>query len=587
MDTWRAGVFEAVPIEEDLPYLSVVVTARNDDHGGNLLGRMQTFVNALIGQVKRHRLPLELVVVEWNPPPGRPPLAAALRWPEDFGPCQVRIVEVPPEVHRRYQHAEALPLYQMIAKNVGIRRARGRFILATNIDIIFSGELFEFLAQRRLESGKMYRIDRYDVMPDVPADAPLEEQLAYCQSHLLRLNAREGTFPLTPEGLRALFDDDIASPGSGVFFGPGWYAVERHFGQAFRWVGDESELTVEGSDAGPCVLAFEIEPGPGVGRKAFRLQVLDSSGALLGEARVERRSVLRLRLSAKRRQAFRFRVVGGGLKFALDPRVLSFRVFRCAREKAAPPAQPAGEGPAASFMLLRASRWRRLAELVAAPWRIGRRGVKFLGEWRRSTLPLRIGLPISPETIRKLLPRVEAGGASIMVPPGKRKSRLPAPATAAVNAGPSPPERGPAHLHAIACGDFTLMAREHWFDLRGYPEFDLYSFNLDSVLCYAAHYAGAREEILPDPLRIYHIEHAAGSGWTPEGEVRLFSRIAEQGIPCLDNHELMSWASLMQRFQVPLIFNRENWGLADFHLRQAVVGPGSGGRPPAGFIRED
>ena len=26
------------------PYLSLVVTARNDDHGGNLLGRMQAFV---------------------------------------------------------------------------------------------------------------------------------------------------------------------------------------------------------------------------------------------------------------------------------------------------------------------------------------------------------------------------------------------------------------------------------------------------------------------------------------------------------------------------------------------------------------
>ena len=29
----------------------------------------------------------------------------------------------------------------MIAKNVGIRRARGEFVLATNIDILFSSEL--------------------------------------------------------------------------------------------------------------------------------------------------------------------------------------------------------------------------------------------------------------------------------------------------------------------------------------------------------------------------------------------------------------------------------------------------------------
>ena len=54
------------------PYLSVVVTARNDDHGGNLLGRMQVFVDAWISQAKRHNLSSELIVVEWNPPAGRP-----------------------------------------------------------------------------------------------------------------------------------------------------------------------------------------------------------------------------------------------------------------------------------------------------------------------------------------------------------------------------------------------------------------------------------------------------------------------------------------------------------------------------------
>ena len=39
----------------------------------------------------------------------------------------------------------------MIAKNVGIRRARGRFMLATNIDIIFSNELVDWLASGPLE----------------------------------------------------------------------------------------------------------------------------------------------------------------------------------------------------------------------------------------------------------------------------------------------------------------------------------------------------------------------------------------------------------------------------------------------------
>src|SRR3954451_127664 len=179
------------------PLLSVVATSRNDNHGENLLRRMQTFVNNFIGQCIRHNLRAELILVEWNPPADRPRLAQALRWPADTGPCQVRIIEVPPELHRRFRHSEALPLFQMIAKNVGIRRARGEFILCTNIDILMSDELVRFLASGKLERGKMYRIDRMDVMTDVPVDAAVEEQLRYCESHYLRVNARDGTFPLT------------------------------------------------------------------------------------------------------------------------------------------------------------------------------------------------------------------------------------------------------------------------------------------------------------------------------------------------------------------------------------------------------
>src|SRR6266545_3303669 len=141
------------PRSETSPYLSVVVTARNDDHGGDLLGRMQIFLDAWLNQCRRHGLDCELILVEWNPPAGRARLAQALRWQADTGPCRVRIVEVPPEVHARYRHAGVLPLYQMIAKNAGIRRALGRFILATNIDIVFNDEIMAFLAARRLEPG--------------------------------------------------------------------------------------------------------------------------------------------------------------------------------------------------------------------------------------------------------------------------------------------------------------------------------------------------------------------------------------------------------------------------------------------------
>jgi hypothetical protein len=58
-------------------------------------------------------------------------------------------------------------LYQRIGKNVGIRRARGQFCAATNIDILFSNELTDFLAKEALKAYSLYRIDRYDAMSAV------------------------------------------------------------------------------------------------------------------------------------------------------------------------------------------------------------------------------------------------------------------------------------------------------------------------------------------------------------------------------------------------------------------------------------
>src|SRR5580765_5543884 len=88
----------------------------------------------------------------------------------------------------------------MIGKNAGIRRARGRFVLATNIDIIFSNELVQFLASRQLRSGVMYRVDRHDIESDYPVEGALEDQAEYCETHHLRVHRSSGTFPVDPLG---------------------------------------------------------------------------------------------------------------------------------------------------------------------------------------------------------------------------------------------------------------------------------------------------------------------------------------------------------------------------------------------------
>jgi len=324
--------------EKDESMLSIVVTARNDNHGGNLLHRMQIFVNGILVQSEKQGLRTELILVEWNPPPDKPRLAEALSWPERHDFCTLRIIEVPPEIHQRYKHSNNLPLYQMIAKNVGIRRARSEFILATNIDILFSHELMRFLASGALEKGYIYRIDRYDVPEDVPLDASIEGQLEYCRKNVIRINSLDGTRNL------------------------------------------------------------------------------------------------------------------------------------------------------------------------------------ITGDYYPSRLP-----PVMSSTC----------------------------------------------LHFNSSGDFTLMHKEHWFALRGYPEFEMYSFHLDTLLLLLAHYGGVRQKTLSEPMRIYHIEHT--SGFRPEAERRLTKDLDSRNVTSLTLAEIERWAIEMSRNGHPIIFNRSNWGLADNKLGETII----------------
>src|SRR5689334_8021087 len=258
------------------PYISLVVATRNDDHGGNLLGRTQIFLHGWLTQAKRYNIASELIFVEWNPPADRPPLLEALRWPADFGPCSVRFIEVPTGIHGRYRHGNGLPLYQMIGKNVGIRRARGRFVLATNIDIVFSNELIEFIASGQLQTNCMYRVDRHDIEAAIPVWAPLETQLKYCEEHQLRVHAKWGSCAVDPQGQPTASTEDIVD-GSSVRLGTGWHVREGDAASGFyRWGMARAQVHIDppagaapGEDA---AVEIDIEPNPYLPSIPLRLQ---------------------------------------------------------------------------------------------------------------------------------------------------------------------------------------------------------------------------------------------------------------------------------------------------------------------------
>jgi hypothetical protein len=176
------------------PYLSIVAASRNDGHGGNILKRMQLFVSGLIAQSNRHNLLTELIIVEWNPPEDRPLLQDLLPKPQTGDKLTLRYIEVPPEIHKRYKRNGEIPLFQMIAKNVGIRRANGEFILCTNVDLLFSDELFRIIATKNFKDNYYYRANRCDVPDGIDMAWSLEKQLEWCSKNIIRRLGRDPRF---------------------------------------------------------------------------------------------------------------------------------------------------------------------------------------------------------------------------------------------------------------------------------------------------------------------------------------------------------------------------------------------------------
>lgn len=410
---------DPAPAAQDPIHLSLVATSRNDNHGGFLTQRMQHFADGFVAQCRRHALRAELILVEWNPPADRRPLADELIWPQDCGLCDIRIITVPRELHDRLPYGDKLPLFQMIAKNVGIRRARGRFVLATNIDILFSDGAMRFMRER-LREGHLYRTDRLDVPTEVPSSADFSDVLEFCRHEAFRVHATGFT--------QVLRDGrwDPSSPFAGMLRSV-WKGVQRTLVVAREKSYEHSSM------AASAVVA----------RGTIRERYDRLSGAVV-------------------------------------------RMFR-------------------------------------GSWHLGWALARTVGRVLR--------------WIWRALVRRE--------------------------------------LFTNACGDFTLLSRADWFALRGYPEWPLYSWHLDSILLYQSHHSRFREVYMGKAAPIYHIEHSPGSGFTPESSDRLFERLAAMGIPYLDWEKdaepMIAEMDRKRRQGVAIQYNDADWGYAAQPLADVLV----------------
>lgn len=144
--------------------ISIVLTGRNDGYGGDFLGRFVRTLRFNHQQLASRGIAHEIVFVEWAPLRDRPRLfdlvfAAAPEIDRDV--CAWY------DVDARYQDElslhPSLAYLEFIAKNVGIRRARGRFVLTTNCDVFLGRTILEVVERGALKPGVVYRAPRHDL----------------------------------------------------------------------------------------------------------------------------------------------------------------------------------------------------------------------------------------------------------------------------------------------------------------------------------------------------------------------------------------------------------------------------------------
>lgn len=178
----------------DHPRVSFVFAVHDPEYGGGLLPRTQKHIETLIELANRYRLSAEIVIVEWNPTPGHTPFRESLRWPDNLGCVRLRFFEVPAEIHRTLPNADRMPIFEYIAKNAGLRRADGQFLLATNPDLFYSPALVRWLARTSLAPGRFYRVDRWDLSDEIPSDLTLAGRLRFCRTHVAQIHALFGSY---------------------------------------------------------------------------------------------------------------------------------------------------------------------------------------------------------------------------------------------------------------------------------------------------------------------------------------------------------------------------------------------------------
>lgn len=137
--------------------ITAVICSRNDNYGGNLNGRATFCLNSMVETFD------EIFYIDWNSPTQS--LLYEI-WPNLLKTGKIKHIQITPEVAEvmtKYD-PDAQKCCEVLARNIGLRRASGDWIVSTNIDIIApKRELIEERIQNQLSKNTFYTISRRSV----------------------------------------------------------------------------------------------------------------------------------------------------------------------------------------------------------------------------------------------------------------------------------------------------------------------------------------------------------------------------------------------------------------------------------------
>lgn len=123
-------------------------------------------MDVLLDQLTSVDLPSEIIITDWNPPPGRL-LKDVLVFPASHPTTRIRLLTVSNRIHRLFQDTDLRPTHPAAAMNTGLRRAAGTFLVCKGSDTFYSEPVLKAIARKTLELNTLYRCDRVDIEPDI------------------------------------------------------------------------------------------------------------------------------------------------------------------------------------------------------------------------------------------------------------------------------------------------------------------------------------------------------------------------------------------------------------------------------------